>query len=167
MKTCTRCLQEKTTDSFYKKVGGKGGLFAHCKVCHSKLTNSRHIERKAVDPNFVVSENARSLAWSRNNKERRKELSRLYISANLPMLAAKTARHRSDKRNRTPKWLDVVDHFEIECIYTYCGALRKVGLDYEVDHEIPLHGRHVSGLHVPSNLRVVRMLDNRTKGNKF
>lgn len=167
MKTCTRCLQQKPTDSFYKKASGKDGLFAHCKICHSHLTNSRFAKRRSTDKDFVASENSRSLEWSRANKERRSEYSKQYTASNLAKLAAKTARHRSDKLKRTPKWLDAVDNFELECIYTYCGALRKAGLHYEVDHEVPLHGKFVSGLHVPSNLRVIRMLDNRTKSNKF
>lgn len=37
----------------------------------------------------------------------------------------------------------------------------------EVDHEVPLQGENVSGLHVPWNLRIVPMPINRAKSNKF
>lgn len=44
------------------------------------------------------------------------------------------------------------------------SAYGKDGGFYEVDHIIPLHGEHVSGLHVPWNLKVIRREINRAKG---
>ena len=42
---------------------------------------------------------------------------------------------------------------------------QSTGVPHEVDHEIPLHGKTVSGLHVSWNLRVRTMSENRSKGN--
>lgn len=68
-------------------------------------------------------------------------------------------------RQRTPKWADMK---AIGAIYEEAAKKRKrTGLEYHVDHIIPLNGYSVSGLHVADNLRVISARDNRAKGNKF
>jgi hypothetical protein len=41
------------------------------------------------------------------------------------------------------------------------------GFQWEVDHIIPLQGKFVSGLHVPTNLQVVPSIINRQKHNRY
>lgn len=60
--------------------------------------------------------------------------------------------------NRTPSW---VDYDEIKKIYDSCPE------GMHVDHEYPLQGKLVSGLHVHQNLRHISAHDNLSKGNKF
>jgi hypothetical protein len=76
------------------------------------------------------------------------------------------AKRHAAKMQRTPAWLNPAQWFEIECVYRYCAALRKIGLDYEVDHVVPLQGNDVSGLHVPWNLQVLTASENASKGNR-
>jgi len=65
------------------------------------------------------------------------------------------------KKNRTPKWLTLIEMNKIKKIY----ANRPNG--YEVDHIIPLCGENVCGLHIPKNLQYLKAEINRTKNNKF
>ena len=83
------------------------------------------------------------------------------------MLALK-AKRRSDILKRTPKWLTADDFWLIRQAYEL-AKLRTVvtQIDWQVDHVIPLRGKRVSGLHVPSNLRVVPTSVNLRKGNKY
>lgn len=74
------------------------------------------------------------------------------------------ARH-TKKLQRTPSWLNDGHRLEIESIYKYCSALRSCGLDYHVDHIVPLRGKTVSGLHAPWNLQVIHATENLQKGN--
>jgi hypothetical protein len=76
------------------------------------------------------------------------------------------AKRHAAKMNRTPAWLNAGHWLEIESVYKYCSALRVVGLDYEVDHIIPLQGKLVSGLHAPWNLQVLPASENASKGNR-
>lgn len=70
---------------------------------------------------------------------------------------------------RTPKWLSEKDKKEIDTLYEQCILLNKKFGDrqYHVDHQIPLNGEFVSGLHVPWNLEVIHSSDNLSKGNRL
>ena len=66
---------------------------------------------------------------------------------------------------RTPAWADME---AIRAIYERARELSLLtGEKHHVDHEIPLQGRRVTGLHVESNLRVITEYENVRKGNKF
>ena len=62
MKTCTKCLEEKTEDAFLVKRGHHGGRSTWCKACHN-LTNGE---------------------WKKNNPESTRN-SRLLNKFNLPL----------------------------------------------------------------------------------
>ena len=86
---------------------------------------------------------------------------------NAGKVRADTVKRRTAKINRTPAWLDIVQNAEIEFTYIYCAALRSVGMDYHVDHVVPLQGNIASGLHTPWNLQVIHARENESKGNRI
>jgi hypothetical protein len=72
------------------------------------------------------------------------------------------------KKNRTPSWLSNDDHWMIKQAYDIAAKrTQMLGIEFHVDHIVPLQGKTVSGLHVPWNLQVIPAKLNQQKSNHF
>lgn len=81
---------------------------------------------------------------------------------------ARVVMRRTRKIRATPPWLTAADLAEIQRHYFLADLLTKTtGLKWHVDHQIPLRGRGVCGLHVPWNLQVLTAKENIKKGNRY
>lgn len=105
--------------------------------------------------------------WSSLNPEKARQSSKQWKQAHPSKINEMSSRRRADQDDRSPDWLNSAHRLEFESIYKYCSALRAAGLDYHVDHIVPLRGKSVSGLHVPWNLQVIPAVENMRKGNRF
>lgn len=93
---------------------------------------------------------------------------KLYKQRNPGKVNADTIRRRTSKLQRTPAWLREDDYWMMEQAYELAALRTKLfNFDWHVDHVLPLQGKYVSGLHVPTNLQVVPWLDNVSKANKY
>jgi len=102
------------------------------------------------------------------NKEIRNAKSKAWQQANKDKVNAFAAKRHASKLNRTPSWLTKEDLAEIKDIYSMANRRTQVeGIQYHVDHIIPLQGKNISGLHVPSNMQILRARDNISKGNRY
>jgi 5-methylcytosine-specific restriction endonuclease McrA len=91
-----------------------------------------------------------------------------YKEANPDMYRELVSLRRRRFRNATPKWLNDAQKMEIRLKYRLAIELsRATGVRHAVDHEIPLQGEDVCGLHVPWNLRVITQEENLKKSNKL
>ena len=96
-------------------------------------------------------------------KKRYKQSAKGKVSSNVA-----DAKRRAAELKRTPAWLTKEQFEHIKKFYELAEIQTKVfGFRWVVDHEIPLQGKLVSGLHVPSNLRVITDMENAKKGNKY
>jgi len=78
------------------------------------------------------------------------------------------AKRKAAKLQRIPKWLTPVDFERIQNEYRLAALQTLITKEpWQVDHIIPLQGKLVSGLHVPSNLQAIRAVENRRKHNKW
>lgn len=73
------------------------------------------------------------------------------------------AKRKTAILQRTPAWADLA---AILAVYAECERItRRTGIRHHVDHEIPLQGRLVSGLHVHNNLQILTAAENLRKHN--
>lgn len=78
------------------------------------------------------------------------------------------ANRRAAQMNRTPSWLTDADYMRIKVKHAEARWMTAhTGIPHAVDHIFPLQGKTVSGLHVPSNMRVIPMRENSRKSNKI
>jgi len=78
------------------------------------------------------------------------------------------ARRRANKSMRTPAWVGELDQLVFrEAADLAVRRTAVLGIEFEVDHQIPLRGKHVSGLHVWNNLQVIPLVVNRRKSNRY
>ena len=101
------------------------------------------------------------------NIEKSKEKSKLYHLNNKHKGNARAAKRRAIHRHAYLKWLTIDQQNEIKLIY-HQAKLKELAenVKYEVDHIEPLQGKDVCGLHVPWNLQILPMQQNRSKGIK-
>ena len=136
---------------------------------HQKAYRKAHSEKVALQKKAYYEANKDKVQeYQRNNKERIAARKKAYDLANPHIAIAKTAKRRAAKLLRTPKWLTLIDFERIETQYKLASILTQLHKEpWHVDHIIPLQGEFVSGLHVPTNLRVVKGVENLSKHNKY
>lgn len=99
--------------------------------------------------------------WVKENREAYLERRRRYY-ANNSAKDIERVRRRRGRIKQALSFMNQAEQAEVQGMYDFCRMFKG----FEVDHVIPLNGKTVSGLHVLSNLRVVPMLENRSKSNK-
>jgi len=103
--------------------------------------------------------------YNESHREQRREQSRDWQQNNKEADAKRSAQQRLEKKQATPPW---ADKEKIKSIYKQAQEeTRETGIQMHVDHEVPLKGKNVSGLHVENNLRIIPALPNLQKKNSF
>jgi hypothetical protein len=83
--------------------------------------------------------------WVQNNKEKVLATNRRSKQRNKARVNASNARYRAEKLQRTPAWLSNNDFNEMKQLYTIAKRRSEIeGVQYHVDHIIPLKGKTVS-----------------------
>jgi len=102
-----------------------------------------------------------------NHPQKIKDNVKKWAKNNPAKILAHTRRQQAKRLMRCPKWLTLDDHWMIKEVYELAALRTKMfGFDWHVDHILPLQGKTVSGLHVPTNLQVIPAVDNVRKGNR-
>jgi hypothetical protein len=104
-------------------------------------------------------------SWAKRNPGKTTASKAKWRKLNPGTAAAGYAAQRSARLLRSPKW---ADRGAILSVFKEAKRLTaETGILHNVDHEIPLQGRLVSGLHVHTNLRAIPAAVNARKHNKF
>lgn len=131
-------------------------------AAHLEKTKDRQKKYRAANLAWCV---ARNRAWLAANPGK----ASAYMKAarkRLPELFAAHAGVRAKRLKRQmPPW---ADRAAIKTIYIEAKRRTiETGIMHHVDHEIPLKGRQVSGLHVEGNLRIIPATENLRKYNRM
>tara|TARA_R110002153_G_C13332612_1_gene498611 strand:- start:29436 stop:30092 length:657 start_codon:yes stop_codon:yes gene_type:complete len=128
---------------------------------------NKDIKRKEYEKN-KQSYIDRATLWRKANPEKHRHSARMW-HVKYPIKSYNAVVERRAKlKNRMPEWL--TDSNKREILEFYKEARKTsldTGINYQVDHIVPLRGKNVSGLHVPWNLQILTAYENRSKGNKF
>lgn len=105
----------------------------------------------------------RAKLWNASHPDQVRESNRRMDKKRQTEQTRKSKVYASKVRKATPPWADMS---AIKEVYEVAEVLSRGGVIFHVDHEIPIRGKFVSGLHVETNLRVVPWHINLSKGSK-
>lgn len=156
-----------------------------CLVCETDISHKAKTAKFCCRKHktlFFDSQRDYAKEYAKNREKRQKQALAYYHAdveisrkkalkrqkQNLACFAANQAKRRAAKLERTPAWLSGEDLWFVNEIYKLSALRTKLtGVKWHVDHVIPLQGKNVSGLHVPTNLQVILACDNVGKHNRF
>ena len=177
-KVCTGCKEEKPTTFFHKKSANLDGLQSRCKDCCKLYNQSRtsyprleNVIKQCITCQLTLD--IKNFPTDKCNKDGVRNIciscSRAVVSTwkkeNPDKNNAKTARHRATKGQATAKW---ANKKAIAAVYKAAAdATKLTGITHHVDHEHPLKGDLVCGLHHELNLVVEPASYNCSKSNRF
>ena len=125
-----------------------------CSKCKNILSKSLFCNSNSMRDGLDYMCKYCTKEYREDSKEKIKE----YYQNNKADYFATTAKRRATKLQATPNWADLE---KIKEKYRTCPP------GYHVDHEIPLQGKLVCGLHVHENLQHLTAAENLAKSNKF
>jgi len=146
-----------------------------CVVCRAEIKTKA---RKAKQPYGKIGRprkpNHEKAFWrwdpTPEQLERRRQYQKEYWARpeNAGKKKSKRAKARAKSELRIPAWLSDDDKWMIDQAYELAAIRSKLfGFQWDVDHVIPMKGKLVSGLHVPTNLQVIPHVLNVRKYNLF
>lgn len=165
--SCTGC---GITVTRYKDDGRTD----RCDSCRSKEYWQQHGEKWKIKANARARQRHRETyqqkkaageLWQQKNLARRRKHATSWHKRHRDKSSAAFMKYMAAKLHRIPPWADmqaIKMFYEIARRVTQCTGIR-----FEVDHVVPLRGKYVSGLHVPTNLRVIPKSLNCKKHNSF
>jgi hypothetical protein len=187
-KFCRDCKHDLPVSDFHKQTKAKDGLQIRCKACNKAMGAAWYQKNKErrnaksqewyeankeehnANCRQYQEENKERLypkqrQWKQENAERRRDVDVAWLNANPGYSAHRAAKYRSAKLQRTPQWADMEAIAEL---YVEAKRLTELtGIQFHVDHIVPLQGELVSGLHVPANLQLLTAHENHSKSNSF
>jgi len=189
LKTCRKCKCEKDSELFCKHKGCKDGINTICKACHYEYIKSQRAagkrntteESRKYYEKYPEKKIAASASYKERHPERVKESQAKYRAKN----AGKERERREIYRKANPELFklygtiakgnrrkrivgfdkELTDFVIKEAHHLRLLRNNVTGIEWHVDHIIPLQGKLVSGLHVWNNLQVIPAKVNILKSN--
>lgn len=124
----------------------------------------RLCKRGHIDLRFTSSGTCKAcrsvtnMEWAKANPDKVAPVRARFRMRHRKRLCAEGMEQYTKRIKRCPQWSEVA---EIKEFYNNCPP------GHEVDHEIPLQGKLISGLHVIGNLQYLPAVENRRKHNSW
>lgn len=174
-KECTKCRDVKSLELFAKHSKNKDGLNFWCKQCMSDYRRSYNQTKKAKAASRASSLKhhkanrdrlvADMKVYHQDNRDRILSRQKEYYEQNLPYMLQRASVGRGERAKRNVSW---ANQQLIDAYYIEAKRLEELtGIQFHVDHIIPLQGDLVSGLHVETNLQLLPAHENIGKSNSF
>jgi len=140
-----------------KAKGCKFGVRKLCKTCAVKKTLD------STDPEAKSEYDKKRRQGSKSEQIKAYDKKRRELPHRKALNAMKGRERKLIVKNQTPAW---ADKEAIRQIYEAAQTWSmKFGVDYHVDHIIPLRGTDICGLHVEGNLQLLEGRLNISKSN--
>lgn len=180
-KSCTKCKQEKTFESFDKRSSAKDGLQSHCKSCRSAANKEIPQDKRAItyakrSLKISLNKDEHKARW-KESREKNKDYRRQWRDSNRPRLNSLMIEWRAanpekvkaiDSKRRSRMAIGSHNYQDITRILNAQGrecryCLEDLSGGYHIDHRMPLC---LGGSNSPDNLQALCARCNLTKGGK-
>ena len=163
---CKDCRKESLSDRPISKSTYQGSLYFRDYYSKNKEKYKKSALKWQSNNADIISEKQHIRYIE--NRDARLQQSKEWIEENRGKSRAYKAKNQAKRNLRVPSWLTPDDFWMMGIAYeTARERTEQYGVEFEVDHIIPLNGKYVSGLHVPDNLQVITRYDNNRKSNHF
>lgn len=185
--TCTQCLQasKESKQRWAAKNNPLKGRFIHpddeSRKAASKASKKAWYDRnrgkaraakerwESNNPDKVAPGKARrNKRWGDKNKARRAANGKRWREEKKHLVNAHTANRRARRLSATPIWFGELDELIVMEATSLCIERGEfTGIEWHVDHMIPLKAKNACGLHCSANLQVIPAGMNSAKSNKM
>ena len=162
---CSYCREQLPQDRFYVNIRRSTGVSSGCIPCSRQYANQwrkNHLDRgRAIANRYRKKKPHVRQEWGKHNRAYLAAYTREWRKTHTVL-----RRRAGDSRTilQTPDWANM---FFLKEAYSLARLRTKIlGIQYEVDHIVPLNSKTVCGLHVENNIRVIPRFYNRSKGNR-
>lgn len=163
-RVCKSCGLEKPHEYFTKNPRYNFGITYKCKDCFNEEKRQYYRDNR----NRILGNQKRSVIKRKAAGKDVNKPSREYSKRNPQYKRFYAAQRRKYARVATPSWLSEDQKADMKAVYDLRDKFSSLcGVDYHVDHIIPLRGDNVCGLNVPWNLQLLEAKLNMAKGNTY
>lgn len=168
MKTCTKCEMEKPKHEFWKHALKSDGLSSNCKACASEY---RAIHRGEIAAKKMIYRaknkeaiRANNALYRANNPDKARVYRATYESKNPSYQRIKCHNRRARIRANGMLSVGIARRlYELQRGKCACGCKQPLGVDYHLDHVLPLA---LGGPNTDDNMQLLRSTCNQQKHAK-
>jgi hypothetical protein len=173
LKICAECNRHLDRAAFHKNKRRIDGHHEYCKDCR-KAQYLRRDQNGAIKRAAVrYAENRKQCLAQMSVRykqiiEQKQAYGRTHYAANKSKYVSRAMLRKERVAQATPPWFDDFQLFAMQEAFDLADRRKKAtGIEWNVDHIIPLRGKTVSGLNVIENIAVIPKSKNSAKRAQY